>query len=167
MSKALKISSRAKLNLTFEILGNLPGGYHDVRTVFQSIDLADQLHFTLTDSASPKNQETLSVSLSSERELSDFPMNDENLIVRAANSFAELNDVGKGKHLHIHIDKRIPIAAGLAGGSSNAAATITAMQELFVGLPDGGQAETIASKLGSDINFCLRGGTQLGTGRGD
>jgi 4-diphosphocytidyl-2-C-methyl-D-erythritol kinase len=167
------IRSFAKLNLTFEILENLPDGYHGIRTLFQSINLADTLSFRLID-VSP--DEKFSVEILEERVkftdvathgVTAFPLNDENLIVKAAKRFEQISRCGSGRKLVVSVDKQIPIAAGMAGGSGNAAAAIRAMQEFFPEHCSLEFGDQIASALGSDINFCLHGGTQVGTNRGE
>jgi 4-diphosphocytidyl-2-C-methyl-D-erythritol kinase len=186
--RTITIRSFAKLNLTFEILEDLPGGYHSIRTLFQSIDLADSLSFELVDAAheeafSVEILETnanvphqISLTKTTDSKVGDsksadskitFPLNDENLIVKAAKRFEQESRCGAGRKLVVSVDKQIPIAAGMAGGSGNAAAAIRAMQEFFPEhcSPDSG--DLVASALGSDINFCLHGGTQIGTNRGE
>ena len=183
---ALKIRSFAKLNLTFEILENLPDGFHGIRTVFQSIDLADTLHFKLVqgvasepfvvqitnESDHVQTGQVQSDSTLTERyhvlsEHAQFPLDDNNLISKSARQFESVSGCGKGLRLIVRVDKQIPIAAGLAGGSGNAAATLRAMQLLFPQQCLSENAESIAASLGSDINFCLHGGTQVGTNRGE
>ena len=179
----LIIRSFAKLNLTFEILGTLPGGYHEVRTIFHSIDLSDKLIFELSAGSSGdfevELQQVQPVSVGSPVVESgtpalspptldaSFPLDDSNLIVKAAKKFEALTGCGAGQLLKVRIEKNTPIAAGLAGGSSNAAATLKAMQLMFRNHCQSTQADEIAAQLGSDINFCLSGGTQIGTNRGE
>jgi 4-diphosphocytidyl-2-C-methyl-D-erythritol kinase len=171
--RTITIRSFAKLNLTFEILENLPGGYHSIRTLFQSIDLADTLSFTLVDVAPDAefNVEILEERVKSSKEVTDvkttFPLNDENLIVKAAKRFEQMSRCGAGRKLVVSVNKQIPIAAGMAGGSGNAAAAIRAMQEFFPEHCSQDSGDHVASALGSDINFCLHGGTQIGTNRGE
>jgi 4-diphosphocytidyl-2-C-methyl-D-erythritol kinase len=191
--RTITIRSFAKLNLTFEILENLPGGYHDIRTLFQSIDLADTLSFTLertgserasAEQASPaqefaeeefaEQEFAVEIRRESNYSLPDsdddkaaFPLNDQNLIVKAAKRFEQISHCGSGQKLIVSVNKQIPIAAGMAGGSGNAAATIRAMQEFFPEHCSQEVGEQVASALGSDINFCLYGGTQIGTNRGE
>jgi 4-diphosphocytidyl-2-C-methyl-D-erythritol kinase len=169
--RTLKICSHAKLNLTFEILDNLPDGYHSVRTLFQSIDLGDILTFKLEDSPTHdfhvELQEEPQPGLTVASEHATFPLGDDNLIVKAAKRFEKTSECGAGKKLTVLVQKNIPIAAGMAGGSGNAAATIRAMQEFFPDRCFEATGQQVASKLGSDINFCLNGGTQIGTSRGE
>jgi 4-diphosphocytidyl-2-C-methyl-D-erythritol kinase len=175
--RTITIRSFAKLNLTFEILENLPGGYHDIRTLFQSIDLADTLSFTLESIDSERSDAEQEFAVEIRRELNNlpdaddekaaFPLNDQNLIVIAAKRFEQMSHCGAGQKLIVSVSKQIPIAAGMAGGSGNAAATIRAMQEFFPEHCSQDAGEQVASALGSDINFCLYGGTQIGTNRGE
>lgn len=170
---SLTVHSRAKLNLTFEILGLLPGGYHEIRTVFQSINLSDKLLFELVETEAGSDFQIelrhtgTQDSQSGHRAnggADTFPLGVDNLIVKAAKRYEELAKCGAGRKLVVSVEKNIPIAAGLAGGSSNAAATLYAMQYLFESAVD---AHAVASELGSDINFCLEGGTQVGMNRGE
>ncbi len=169
--RPLVIQSFAKLNLTFEILGTLPGGFHQVRTIFHNIDLADTLSFQLLETnADASFQVVLSLASAgcdTPSEQAVFPLDDTNLIVRAAKKFALLNNCGQGKTLKVAIEKKIPIAAGLAGGSSNAAAALKAMSVLFQVDTELTGAREVAAQLGSDINFCLDGGTKIGSNRGE
>ncbi|CAN5951170.1 unnamed protein product [Sphagnum jensenii] len=172
VERPLVIQSFAKLNLTFEILGTLPGGYHEVRTIFHNINLADTLSFELqTAEPGAPFEVQLSVSSTGYENLSAsdfvFPLDDTNLIAKAAKKFALLQGCGDGKMLKVAIDKRIPIGAGLAGGSGNAAAALKAMSILFQVDENLTVAAEVASQLGSDINFCLDGGTKIGTNRGE
>jgi 4-diphosphocytidyl-2-C-methyl-D-erythritol kinase len=171
--RTITIRSFAKLNLTFEILDDLPGGYHRIRTLFQSIDLADTLTFRLIDIVPDEEfgVEIMDESATTPLQIPDakfsFPLTDENLIAKAAKRFESESRCGVGRKLMVSVDKRIPIAAGMAGGSGNAAATIRAMQEFFPEHCSSHSGEQVASALGSDINFCLHGGTQVGTNRGE
>ena len=148
------IASYAKINLFLELLGRLPNQYHQVNTVLCSIDLFDELRFALTKSGSVKLWTQLP-------ELNS----DENLICRIANYLRERFAVDKGAE--IWLEKSIPIAAGLGGGSSNAAITLLALNKLWqLGLSENMMHE-IAALFGSDINFFLTGGCALGENRGE
>ena len=152
----LKVSAPAKINLHLEVLGLRPDGFHELAMVMQTIDLADNLVFQTTADAA--------IRLSTNR--ADLPTDGSNLIVQAAemlrsrSGFPELG-------AHIQLEKRIPIGAGLAGGSSNGAAALVGLNALWglgFSAPDLG---LMAGQLGSDMPFCLDGGTQLCFGRGE
>ena len=149
----ISLKSYAKINLSLQVLGKLEDNYHQIRTVFSEIDLFDVLNFTLTK----KNEiKVLSNIVSLKQE--------DNLIYKIAVFIKEKYRVENG--VIINLKKNIPIAAGLGGGSSNAAMTILALSEIFkLNLPDSA-LHSIADKFGSDINFFLDGGTALGFDRG-
>ncbi len=148
------ILGRAKINLTLDILGLREDGYHEIATVMQSLALADTL--TLTQQ---KEGITLRV------DLPGLEADERNLAHRAAALI--MNECGVRGGVHIDIVKRIPVAAGLAGGSADAAATLRGMNELYaLGLSDQDLCR-LGAKLGSDIPFSIMGGTVLATGRGE
>lgn len=155
--------STAKLNLTFAITGLLPDGYHEVETLMQSVSLEDELIFELA------NNESAQVVLRVEDSplTRDFPVDQNNLICQAFKLFTEsIPEIGKHK-LTVTVNKRIPIGAGLAGGSGNAAATLVALNYLFKHPLSQEELTVLGSKLGADVPFCLDGGTAIGSGRGD
>ena len=148
------ILGRAKINLTLDILGLRDDGYHEIATVMQSLALADML--TLT-----RQEEGITLHV----DLPGLEADERNLAHRAAALIMKECNVRGG--VHIDIAKRIPVAAGLAGGSADAAATLRGMNELYgLGLSD---AELCAfgAQIGSDIPFSLMGGTIFSTGRGE
>ncbi len=144
--------AHAKLNLTLEILGKRGDGYHEVASIMQTMELADTV--TVEDSDSL----LLTCSLP-ELNVSD------NLALRAAQLLRTETGVKKGAR--IHIEKRIPVAAGLGGGSADAAATLVALDELWgVGLSND-DLRQLGAKLGSDAPFFIEGGTATALGRGE
>ena len=148
------ILGRAKINLTLDILGLRDDGYHEIATVMQSLALADTLTLTRQE-----NGITLTV------DLPGLEADERNLAHRAAALI--MNECGVRNGVHIAITKRIPVAAGLAGGSADAAAALRGMNELYeLGLSDECLCD-LGAKLGSDIPFSLMGGTVLATGRGE
>lgn len=142
----------AKLNLTLEVLGRRADGYHEVRTILQTIDLADRLEI--------QPYPTLRV------ECDDPALNGEaNLVWRAAMALARCHNVPP--QAAVFIQKHIPVGMGLGGGSSDAAAALVALNQLWglaLGLPDLAQ---VAAGVGSDVPFFLWGGTALAEGRGE
>ncbi|MSQ40280.1 MAG: 4-(cytidine 5'-diphospho)-2-C-methyl-D-erythritol kinase [Dehalococcoidia bacterium] len=142
----------AKVNLTLEVLGERTDGYHDVATVLQPVDLSDTLTF----------EPALSLSL--ECSLPELPM-EANLVYRAARLLQE--ETGQKAGARIRLEKGIPVAAGLGGGSSDAAATLRGLNQLWgLGL-EASQLHELAARLGSDVPFFLYGGTALVEGRGE
>ena len=151
---ALTLPSFAKINWTLEILGKRPDGYHEVRTLLQTVSVSDELTFELT-----------------ERDIvihcdhPDAPADETNLAYRAAKLFGDFTGAAKG--VRISINKRLPVAAGLGGGSSNGAVTLLALQKLWDVRVAPRDLFKLAAKLGADAPFFLIGGTCLGVGRGD
>lgn len=150
----MKVPAYAKLNLTLDILRKRDDGYHDLQMVMQSIDLADTL--TITPS---QGMGTMSTTLSY------LPSDGRNLAQMAARAFREFT--GTGSEVDISIDKRIPVCAGMAGGSSDGAAVLRAMNQLSgTGLSPMELAQ-IGAAVGSDVPYCVLGGTALAEGRGE
>ena len=152
----LCVRAPAKINLHLEVLGLRPDGFHELAMLMQSIDLADSLRLRPTADGQ--------ISLQCDR--ADLPTDSSNLVVKAAemlrarSGFAELG-------AQIVLEKRIPIGAGLAGGSSNGAAALLGLNELWGLGFKSHQLHSMAAELGSDMPFCLDGGTQLCFGRGE
>ena len=150
----ISLKAPAKINLFLEILGKRDDGYHEIETIMQEIDLADNLQFEET-------QEGVELECNDE----NIPLNQDNLVCKAANLI--LKECGIKKGVLINLEKNIPVGAGLGGGSSDAAATLKALNLLWkVGLNDGELIE-FAAKLGSDIPFFIKGKTSLCSGRGE
>lgn len=144
----------AKINLGLAVLGKRKDGYHELRTVYQTISLRDRLIFEYPMSRFSFRSEGIGV-----------PRGEENLVVRAALAFSKA--ARKAPRVRITLEKRIPTGAGLGGGSSNAAVTLLALNRIH-DAPLGPDALlAIAAELGSDVPFFLRGGTVLGLGRGE
>lgn len=152
----LVLEAPAKINLHLEVLGLRPDGFHELAMLMQTIDLADRLHLS--------NRQDGQLRLRCDR--SDLPTDGNNLIVRAAELLrGHSGRIDLGADLML--EKRIPIGAGLAGGSSDGAAALVGLNQLWkLGL---GAADLhgLAAELGSDVPFCLEGGSQLCFGRGE
>ncbi|MER7764662.1 4-(cytidine 5'-diphospho)-2-C-methyl-D-erythritol kinase [Streptomyces sp. NPDC097619] len=146
----------AKVNLHLGVGGTRPDGYHELVSVFQSVSLFD----TVTATGAPE----LSVTVAGE-DTAAVPADHRNLAARAAALLAERIGVEPG--VHLHIDKRIPVAGGMAGGSADAAAAIVACAALWGLEPDHEALHEVAVQVGSDVAFALLGGTAIGTGRGE
>jgi 4-diphosphocytidyl-2-C-methyl-D-erythritol kinase len=152
----LLVSAPAKINLHLEVLGLRPDGFHELAMVMQTIDLADSLSLQPTADGA--------IQLTCDR--ADLPTDGGNLIVRAAELLKArvgLPELGAA----IRLQKRIPIGAGLAGGSSNGAAALVGLNALWGCGFTRSQLHAMAAELGSDMPFCLDGGTQLCFGRGE
>ena len=150
----INLKAPAKVNLFLEILGKRDDGYHEIETIMQEIDLADNLQFEETQGG-----------VRLECNNKNIPINQDNLVCKAANLI--LKECGIKKGVLISLEKNIPVGAGLGGGSSDAAATLKALNSLWgVGLNDGELME-FAAKLGSDIPFFINGKTSLCCGRGE
>ena len=152
----LTVTAPAKVNLHLEVLGLRSDGFHELAMVMQSIDLADCLQFSNTADA----QITLSC------DDPNLSIGGDNLVLKAAellrarSGFSELG-------ASIHLQKRIPIGAGLAGGSSDGAAALVGLNALWGLGHTTADLELMAAELGSDMPFCVAGGTQLCFGRGE
>ena len=149
---AITLRVYGKLNLTLEVLGRRSDGYHDVATVLQSVSVSDTLVFRVAPSLSIQCTDK-----SLERE--------ENLAYQAARLFQRTKDGALG--VEISIEKGIPVASGMGGGSADAAATLVALNRLWRLRIDDVALSQMAASLGSDVPFFLTGGTALATGRGE
>lgn len=148
----LRAKSYAKVNLSLDVKGKRDDGYHIVNMVLQSIDLCDKLEFEINSD------------IVFECDNKYIPSDGSNLIVKAANLLKR--EFG-GYGALIRLNKNIPAAAGLAGGSSNAAATLVALNKLWdlnIDLP---MLKQLAVSLGADVPFCIEGGTKVASGIGD
>ena len=150
----MQVKAFAKLNLTLDILRRREDGYHDLQMVMQSIDLADELTITPTEGVGAMSTT-----------LSYLPSDGRNLAQMAAEAFR--NAAGRGGQLDISIVKRIPVCAGMAGGSSDAAAVLRAMNELTGAGYTPAELAKIGEAVGSDVPYCVVGGTALAEGRGE
>ena len=148
----MEVEAQAKLNLTFEVLGKRDDGYHEVKTVMQTVGLSDVISLV--------HWPTLRVDCDS-RELSG----EANLVWKAAQALARSR--GIQARARIHIQKRIPVAMGLGGGSSDAAAALRALNDLWETGATQEELGEIAAGIGSDVSFFLTGGTALAEGRGE
>lgn len=154
-SKSISVFGYAKINLHLDITGRLDGGYHRVATVMQSVSLCDVVTVTLRDA------DGFSLACNVE----GVPTDSKNLAIRAAELYCQT--VGEKPSAHIVIDKKIPMAAGLAGGSTDAAATLIAMNRLHGERLSTQELCLLGAQLGADVPFCMMCGTAYGDGRGD
>ena len=151
---SLEKQSPCKVNLLLNILGRRPDGYHELETVMQPVAIFDRLVFERGGAA---------VDLSCTDP--SLPTDSRNLVHRAATAFLAAAGIKEG--IRIHLEKRIPLAAGLGGGSGNAAVTLSGLNELFGQPLAAERLNEIAAALGSDIPFFLQSRPALATGRGE
>ncbi len=149
------IKSPAKINLHLEVIGKRDDGFHELAMIMQNIDLSDYLEFQI-------NNEGL---IKLDSDCNDLSLSSDNLIVKSANLLKEKSNIDFGANIFLR--KNIPIGAGLAGGSSNAAATLIGLNKLWDLNLDQQILCSLASSLGSDIPFFINGGIQLCFGRGE
>ncbi len=145
--------AHAKINLVLDVLGKRNDNYHEVKMIMQTLELADRLEINPAD--------CLSVLTTG----ADLPSGEENIAFRAARLMGEY--AGIEPAVQIKIEKQIPLAAGLAGGSADAAAVLRGLDRLWQLAWPLDKLQAIAGELGSDVPFCLCGGTALASGRGE
>jgi 4-diphosphocytidyl-2-C-methyl-D-erythritol kinase len=148
------LPSFAKINLSLRVLGRRPDGYHEIRTVFQTITLHDRLTFTSLDT--PR--------IELECDAADVPTDDTNLVARAAKLLGARFGVERGAC--VRLEKTLPAGGGLGGGSSNAAVALLGLARLWEIETTRDELSALGATLGADVPFFLTGGTALGTGRG-
>lgn len=150
----VSVEANAKINLTLDILGARPDGYHEVEMVMQSVRLFDMIHI---------KKQTKGISL--RVDTTALSADETNLAWQAARIFMDVYKIQSG--VSISVEKRIPIAAGLAGGSTDAAGVLIGMNQLFETGLSGKALCELGERIGSDVPFCVEGGTMLATGRGE
>lgn len=152
---SIDLKSRAKVNLSIDVLGKREDGYHLVEMIMQTIDLYDKLKIT--------EIEENSILIKSNS--LDIPLNEDNIMYKAVKLLKNQFNIEKG--IEISIEKNIPVAAGMAGGSSNAAAVLVGLNKLWnLGLSEN-ELKDIGLKLGADVPFCITGGSALAEGIGE
>jgi 4-diphosphocytidyl-2-C-methyl-D-erythritol kinase len=145
----------AKINLLLDVLRKRGDGYHEVEMIMTMVDLADRLEMEEL----PRDAIIIS------SQVGYIPLDEKNLAFQAARLIKERYDVRKG--VYIHLDKKIPVAAGLAGGSSDAAAALRGLNRLWgLGISEDELCD-LGAELGSDVPFCVTGGTAIARGRGE
>jgi 4-diphosphocytidyl-2-C-methyl-D-erythritol kinase len=153
---SVTVRAPGKINLYLAVGDLQETGYHELTTVFHAVSLVDEV--------TVRNADVLSLEITGEG-ADQLPLDERNLAWQAAELMAE--HVGRAPDVSIMIDKSIPVAGGMAGGSADAAAVLVALNSLWeLGVPRR-DLHALAAKLGSDVPFALHGGTALGTGRGE
>ncbi len=151
----LKLKAMAKINLGLDVLRRREDGYHELRMVMQSVFLYDRITLERTDSGGITVQTNLSY----------LPVGEDNLVYRAAKLLMDEYSVGDG--LRIGLEKHIPVAAGLAGGSSDAAAVLVGVNRMFALGLSREELMARAVKIGADVPYCVMRGTALAEGIGE
>jgi len=155
--KEIKIKCPAKINLTLEIVNKREDGFHNIKSIMQLINLYDFLKISIDIAKSNK------IILSGNS--TEIPYDERNLVYKACDLYLKSAGI-RNVEIKIDIDKHIPISAGLAGGSTDAAGTIYGLNKLFNVFDDKAISD-LCAKLGSDLNVCLNGGCVLATSRGE
>ncbi len=152
--KELHLNAYAKINLTLDVLGDRPDGYHDIETVLHTVELHDSITLRESDSG-------ITIRCASP----DVPADTQNIVYRAAQYLRETFRIPKG--VEVELTKCIPIASGLGGGSSDAAVTLLGLAQMWKLRLSDGQLLDLAAHIGSDVPFFLVGGAALAVGRGE
>ncbi len=145
----------AKINLILDTLHKRQDGFHEVEMIMTMVDLADRLEME------ELNRDQIIIT----SQVGYIPLDEKNLAFQAAQLVKERYQVKQG--VYIHLDKKIPVAAGLAGGSSDAAATLRGLNRLWKLNISNEELSELGAELGSDVPFCVTGGTAIATGRGE
>jgi len=157
----LRLRTHAKLNLFLRVVGRRRDGYHEIESIFHGVDLADDIEIRET------RGEAVDVEMHFAAEtFGQAPAPEENLVYRAAQSLIE-HGGGPGRGVKIDVIKRIPIGGGLGGGSGNAAGALVALSRLWDMALERERLLALARAIGSDVTYCIDGGTALATARGE
>ena len=156
--KEIKVQAPAKINITLDVVNRREDGFHDLKSIMHTISLYDFLTLKIED-----NQGII-IELSGNSD--EIPYDDKNLVWKAAEKFFEAANITDVK-LSVYLEKNIPVQAGLAGGSTDAAATLFALNKLFDNVLTSQKINELCASLGSDLNFCLKGGCAICTSRGE
>lgn len=156
ISTEIRETAYAKLNISLDVADKRPDGYHDMVMVMQTVSLCDAVHIRLNNTGRVRAKTNFSF----------IPGDERNLAVKAALKFLDAIGVQE-QGVSIQIDKKIPVGAGMAGGSANAAAVLRALNRMYDYPLSSDRLEELSAAVGSDVPFCVRGGTCLATGRGE
>ena len=155
LMKQIKLNARAKINITLDVLRKREDGYHDLSMIMQTINLCDNITINTTEN---NNIEMTA-------NYSWLPCDERNLVYKAAALMKEKYNIKEG--LKIHLTKNIPVAAGMAGGSSDCAATLIGIRNLFKIKADDNELMALGKTLGADVPYCILRGTALAEGIGE
>jgi len=156
--KTVTIKAPAKINLTLEVLDKRADGFHNIKSIMQAISLCDFLRISLSDA----DENCLELSGSSD----EIPYDERNIIHKAWKLMCEENILAN-KKIEVYVEKNIPVAAGLAGGSTDAAGFLYGVNYLLENKMSENKLNELCARLGSDLNFCLTGGCAFCTSRGE
>ncbi len=156
--QSIKIQCPAKINLLLKVLNKREDGFHNIESIMQTIDLFDYLTINI------ENYSTSEILLDGNNK--EIPYNEKNLVYKAAKLFLDKTNL-QNKKISIYIEKFIPVSAGLAGGSTDAAGTLYGLNKIFKDILTRDELNYLCAELGSDLNVCLNGGKILATGRGE
>lgn len=151
----IKVAARAKINLGLDVVRRREDGYHEVKMIMQTV----ALHDTLTIRRIPEK------GIRIETNAGDIPVDEQNLIYKTARLMMEHYSIQEG--VEVYLEKAIPVAAGMAGGSTDSAATFTGMNELFQLGATQEELRKLAVQIGADVPYCIMGGTALSEGIGE
>ena len=151
----MKIKAYAKINLTLDVTGKLPDGYHTIESVMQSVSLCDDVEIEKNDTGK----------VTTETNIPYLPVNEKNTVWKAANSFFKHTGIKDG--IHIKVMKNIPDRAGMGGGSADAAAVLHGMNRIYGEMLSEQKLCEIGEEVGADVPFCVAGGTCLCAGKGE
>lgn len=154
----MSLNSPGKVNLILNILAQRPDGYHDIETIFQTVTLCDHVSIEVK----PSDQSQIELKVKNE---SSIPLDERNIAWKAAQKYLE--KTAKTASVSITLEKNIPVAAGMAGGSADAAAVLTLLNRFYDNALTQSVLEKLALSIGADVPFLLRGGTALGKGVGE
>ena len=152
--KEIKVKAPAKINMTLEVLNRREDGFHDIKSIMHTVNLYDFLTFSIEEA------EKIQIELSGNSD--EIPYNESNLVYKAITRYLEKAEISNVK-IKCYIEKNIPVAAGLAGGSSDAAATLFALNKLFDERFSYEEMASLCAETGSDVFFCYRGGCAICT----
>ena len=152
---SIQLKSRAKINLSIDVLGKREDGYHLVEMIMQTIDLADIIKISIIE------EDKIKIKSNS----INIPLDMDNIVYKAANLIKTKFNIKTG--VEIYIEKNIPVAAGMAGGSSNAAAVLVGLNKLFDLNLNEEELQVLGLTLGADVPFCISGGASLAENIGE
>jgi 4-diphosphocytidyl-2-C-methyl-D-erythritol kinase len=155
--RRVHVRAPGKINVFFEVGDVQADGYHDVASVYQALSLYEDVWAAVADD--------FTIAVTGDVDASGVPLDDRNLAVRAARLVAR--EVGWESGVALRVHKGVPVAGGMGGGSADAAAALVAVNELLDGRLTTAELHALGAQLGADVPFALRGGTAVGTGRGD
>lgn len=156
--QSIKVQCPAKINLTLKVINKREDGFHNIESIMQTISLFDYLTISIEENKA--NQILLSGNNT------EIPYNEKNLVYKAGKLYLEKTGITNRK-ITVYIDKNIPVSAGLAGGSTNAAGMLFGLNKLCKEKLSETELHNLCAQLGSDLNFCLKGGCMMTKGRGE